>query len=172
MTEQTFIKNVAAALSVLSPKERDQLGRMLHDPARRRAFQKLIESALRLSNGASVSDSAGEGPRGDATMSALPGADSESLRESFVAIFCDKKTFRTTKDVIDAAGYFFDAKIDLRRFVKAGRRETIAEAWRQVCSLPVRERSERLRRFFERFTRLLDPHRSYRELFRMLSRSE
>jgi hypothetical protein len=63
-------------------------------------------------------------------------------------------------------------ELDPYRFVKAGRRDTIEQAWREVSKLPARERSHRLRRFFQEFSLLLDPHKSYRELFRILSRSE
>jgi hypothetical protein len=174
MTEQTFIREISSALSVLSSKQRDQLGRMLHDSGRRRAFQQLIESALKLSNGIGSSNAASGETRNqsDTAIPAAEGYDEDSVRQSFASVLCDKKTFRTTLDLIHAVRYFFNTEIDARRFVKAGRRETIAEAWRQVCALPARERSERLRRFFQKFAGLLDPHRSYRELFRMLSRSE
>ena len=172
MTEQTFIRNLSAVLSVLSPEQRDQLGQMLQDPVRRRAFQQLIQSALKLSNGVMKRRALGPTrPRGDA-ISSTERYDEDSVREMFASVLCDKKAFRTTRDVINAIRYFFGADLDPYRFVKAGRRETIAEAWRQISRLSARERSQKLRNFFQEFSGLLDPHRSYRELFRMLSRSE
>lgn len=171
MTEQTFIRKLSAVLSVLSPAQRDQLGHLLQDPVRRRAFQQLIQSTLKLSNGANnVRMSSESTTRGDAVASER--YDEDSVRDSFASVLCDKKAFPTTNAVIDAIRYFFGLELDRHRFTKAGRREAIERAWRELAKLPSRERSQKLRRFFQEFSVLLDPHRSYRELFRILSRSE
>jgi hypothetical protein len=172
MTDQSFVRELSSALAGLSPRQRDQLSRMLHDPTRRRAFQQLIDSALRLSNGSRSEPTSASTDDADAPVAVRGNYDEDSIWQSFASVFSDKDTFRATADVIDAARYFFNAKLDKRRFIKAGRRDAIAETWRQVCALPIGERSDRLRRFFTKFEHLLDPHRSYRELFRFLSRSE
>jgi hypothetical protein len=48
----------------------------------------------------------------------------------------------------------------------------ISKTWKYLSGLSQRERTGRLRKFFETFASRLDPHESYRELFRILSRSE
>lgn len=174
MTDQILQRELSAALEMLSPGQRDQLLTMLQDPSRRRAFQQLIESALKLSNGSASSQKRPSEAkvRSEAAVSVAGGYDEESLWRSFASVFGDKESFPTTGAVIDAAKYFFNCNLNRRRFQKAGRRGAIAEIWRQVSALPARERSDRLQHFFQRFEHLLDPHRSYRELFRVLSRSE
>lgn len=171
MSEQRFVRELSEVLSVLSPAQRDQLHYMLQDPVRRRAFQQLIQSTLKLSNQMPSHLGTERGVRGD-VISSAERFDEDSVKESFASILWDKKTFRTTRDVLSAVRYFFEIDLNPYRFTKAGRRDAIAEAWRQLTQLPAKERKEKLRRFFQEFAGLLDPHRSYRELFRILSRSD
>ncbi len=175
MNQEIVAERLTSALSRLSPRQRDRLAMILEDPNASIAFRRLIETALELYNGGDNRTLYGFGPRTkrrtkDVVTSGLE--DDDSLRHSFATILWDKTTFPNTAALIRAVNHFFNIDLESQRFIKAGRKKTIAEGWRRVLALPRPERVTRLRRFFHEFASLLDPQRSYRELFRILSRSD
>jgi hypothetical protein len=175
MIARTGGDRLLAALSSLSPRQWDQLEQLLEDPTRRRALRNIIESVIDIQNGVSLHEVRAPSDRHDLeAIQTVTEAfrDEDSVRQSFFSLLCDKKIFRTTRDVISAINHFFDVHLETARFIKAGRKDAIVEAWKRLTARPRREQIGRLRTFFENFAGRLDPHKSYRELFRILSRSE
>jgi hypothetical protein len=172
--ERDLEAQLFSIVNSLSARKREQLQRLLAQPMGRRAFQRLITTVLDLQNG-----TADEPPILDIERSRRGVESSERyfehadpIRQSFSTLLWDKRLFPTTHDVIRAVDHFFNVHLDPTRFRKSGRKTIIAHTWKELLQLSQRERKEKLRRFFSEFDKYLDPHRSYRELFRMLSRSE
>lgn len=164
-----------STLSSLSSRQWDQLEKLLEDPSRRRALQRIIESIIDLQNGVlEYPAQSGRPSRNREAIRAVTEAfrDDDSVRQSFFSLLCDKRVFKTTSDIVGAVNHFFGVDLEAARFKKAGRKDAIVEAWKRLGSRPRREQIKRLRHFFEYFANRMDPHKSYRELFRILSRSE
>lgn len=175
MASDTIQSRLLSFFAALSPWHRHELERLLGHPIGRRALLKLIESAMELGNGAVNDRDATSYP--EVSRQAVQSGDryfesGDPIRQSFSGLLWDKQAFPTTQDVIAVVGHFFGIKLDPMRYRKAGREAVISRAWKYLAGLSQRERTERLRKFFAEFATRLDPHRSYRELFRILSRSE
>jgi hypothetical protein len=173
MTSDEIESRLLSLFTGLQPRHQRQLEMLLDHPIGRRAFRKLIEGALDLQNGEMNDRAAKYHDVSHAVQSNDRYFESpDPIRQSFSSLLWDKETFPTTYDVIAVVRHFFGIKLEPLQFRKAGRKAVISRAWKYLSELSERERTQRLRKFFTEFAPKLDPDRSYRELFRILSRSE
>lgn len=148
------------------------LNDVLSQPQLRRAFQRLIENAVEIYAAGHSANSHGERNYEVRESGAVYDVNlQERLRYSVSAALSDRMIFPTTNDVIGAVNHFFGTQFEPNRFRKSGRRAVLVQLWKHLQKLSRRERVSKLKKFFETIERM-DPHRSYRELFRILSRSE
>jgi hypothetical protein len=173
MDKRSLNARLSDALSTFPQSKLEILGDLLDNPELRRAFAKLIEHTVEIYAGGNHKHYRYEaaGPASDAELSLYQYNFEDRLRYSLFTVLSDKNIFPTVNDVVSAVNHFFGINLEPSKLRKASRRTISSRVWSRLMALPRRERTTKLRRFFQSVEQM-DPHRTYRELFRILSRSE